>query len=79
MAKTWDDNLRVLELIPEARESDIKIIAFCMGHIGRMSRIFSLLMGAHFTFASLKAGQESAPGQVSVSEIKMMLEYFGKS
>lgn len=77
MANRWDDNLRLLELIPDARERDIKIIAFCMGHMGRMSRIFSLLMGAHMTFASFEAGQESAPGQITISEMKMMLEYFG--
>ena len=79
MANRWDDNLRLLELIPEARERDIKIIAFCMGRMGRISRIFSVLMGAHLTFASLEAGQESAPGQIPISEMKMMLEYFGKS
>ena len=76
MAHGWEDNFRVLELIPAARGMDLKIIAFCMGRIGRMSRIFSLLMGGHMVFTSLEKGQESAPGQISVGEMKMMLEYF---
>ena len=52
-AKTMTDNLRILELIPQAHKKGIKIIAFCMGPFGRISRIFSHLMGAYMTFASL--------------------------
>jgi len=76
MARRWDDNLRVLELIPEARDMGVEIIAFCTGPIGRMSRIFSLLMGAHMTFTSIEKGQESADGQIPIMEMKELLEFF---
>jgi len=76
MARRWDDNLRVLELIPEARDRGIEIIAFCMGPLGRMSRLFSLLMGAYMTFTSLAAGQESADGQIPIAEMKELLRFF---
>jgi len=76
MARRWDDNLRVLELIPEARDRGLEIIAFCMGPLGRMSRIFSLLMGAYMTFASMAAGQESAEGQIPIAEMKELLRFF---
>jgi len=76
MAKRWDDNFRVLELIPKARDKGIDIIAFCMGPLGRMSRIFSLLMGAHMTFVSLEKGLESASGQIPITEMKRILEFF---
>jgi len=76
MAKTWEDNLRVLELIPRAQGLGIKVIAFCMGPKGRVSRILSLLMGGYLTFASLESGQESAAGQIPVTQMKKMLEYF---
>jgi len=75
-ASRWDDNFRVLELIPEAREMGVDIIAFCTGPLGRMSRIFSLLMGAHMTFASIQIGEESADGQIPIIEMKELLEFF---
>jgi 3-dehydroquinate dehydratase type I len=74
-AESWADNLRVLELIPRGREQDIKVIAFCMGPKGRISRVFSLLLGGYLTFASLETGQESATGQIPVIEMKKMLEH----
>ncbi len=76
MAKAWEDNLRVLELIPRARTMGKEIITFCMGPMGRMSRVFSLLMGGYLTFTSLGVGQESATGQIPVSEMKQLLEQF---
>jgi len=68
------DNLRVLALIPAAQELGVKIIAFCMGRLGRISRIASPFFGAYLTFASLGAGEESADGQVPAAEMKKMLE-----
>jgi len=34
------------------------------------------LMGSYLTFVSLEGGQESAAGQITVIEMKRMLEYF---
>ena len=75
-AKTMTDNLRVLNLIPRAHERGIKIIAFCMGPFGRISRIFSHLMGGYMTFAALEGGEESADGQIPVTEMKKILDIF---
>lgn len=69
-----EDNLRVLDLISQAQKMDIKIIAFCMGPMGRISRIASLLFGGYLTFASLEEGEESADGQMPVTEMKEILE-----
>ena len=73
-AQSPEDNLRVLGLIPQARKMDVKIIAFCMGPMGRISRIASLLFGGYLTFASLEEGEESAEGQIPVTEMKRILE-----
>ena len=73
-ARAWEDNLRVLELIPMAREIGTQIIAFCMGPMGKISRILSPLMGGHLTFASLEQGQESASGQIPAREMKKILD-----
>lgn len=75
-ARAPEDNLRVLGLIPLARGLGIKIIAFCMGPAGRISRIFTLMMGGYLSFASLEEGQESASGQIPVRKMKKLLEMF---
>lgn len=72
-ARSEEDNLRVLELIPMARRSGVKIIAFCMGQAGKISRIASCLMGGYLTFVSLEKGEESAEGQISIGEMKQIL------
>ena len=73
-AKSWEDNFRVLELIPKARAMGVEIIAFCMGPLGRISRIACPLMGGYMTFASLEKGQESASGQIPAPDMKQILE-----
>ncbi len=73
-AETWADNLRVLELIPKAHDLGIKIIAFCMGPMGRISRIVSHLMGGYLTFASLEEGEESADGQIPIRQMKQIMD-----
>ncbi len=78
-ARNWEDNFRILEIVKKAREDEAGIIAFCMGKMGRMSRIFSILMGGFLTFASLGTDQESAPGQMPVDEMRAMIEYFSRS
>jgi 3-dehydroquinate dehydratase type I len=76
-ARSPADNLRVLELIPKAHQAGRRIVAFCMGPEGRISRIFAHLMGAYLTFASLGTGQESAAGQISIREMRKILEMLG--
>jgi 3-dehydroquinate dehydratase type I len=73
-AKAWEDTLGVLGLIPEARSLGVKIIAFAMGPMGRISRVLAHLMGGFLTFASLEVGEESASGQISIGEMKKVLE-----
>ncbi len=72
-AKTPEDNLRVLRLIPMARKLGIEIIAFCMGDAGRISRVFSLILGGYLTFACLEAGDTSASGQIPVKDMRQLL------
>lgn len=69
-ARAWEDNLKVLSLIPYAKEGNQKIVAFCMGEKGKISRIFAPLLGAAWTYASLNIKRSSAPGQLTVWEIK---------
>lgn len=73
-AKTWEDNLRVLEIIPKSHDLGVKIIAFCMGPMGRISRIISHLMGCYLTFVSLEDGEESAEGQIPIKRMKEIID-----
>jgi len=73
-AKTPEDNLRVLGLISMAKKLGVKIIAFCMGPHGRISRVACTLMGGYLTFASLDTGQKSASGQIPAMEMRKILE-----
>jgi 3-dehydroquinate dehydratase len=41
-----------------------------MGELGKTSRLLSPIFGAFFTFASLEKGSETAPGQISIKEMR---------
>jgi 3-dehydroquinate dehydratase type I len=69
-ANTLEDNLRILGLIPHARRRGLEIIAFCMGEMGRISRIMAPLLGSCFNYVSLEKGLESAPGQLTLEELR---------
>lgn len=71
-AQTPEDNLRVLGLIPRARSAGKDIIAFCMGPLGKWSRLATVFLGGFLTFAPFSGKQASAPGQVTVNEMRRM-------
>jgi 3-dehydroquinate dehydratase type I len=73
-ARAPEDNYCVLGLIAVAQRLGIKIITFCMGPVGRISRIAGPLFGGYLTFASLEEGQESADGQIPVQKTREILE-----
>jgi len=66
-AKSPEDGTAALQLIPAF--PDKKLVSFAMGAPGLVSRILCPLVGGDFTYASIKAGKESAPGQITVSEL----------
>jgi 3-dehydroquinate dehydratase-1 len=67
-----EDNLRVLSLIPRARAQGREIIAFCMGPAGKWSRVAAPFLGSFLTYAPLNPRQASAPGQVTVNELRRL-------
>jgi 3-dehydroquinate dehydratase type I len=71
-AKEAEDNLRVLALIPYVRRKGGEIIAFCMGPEGKISRILAPLLGSYLTYVSPAKGRETAPGQLTLSEMKKL-------
>jgi 3-dehydroquinate dehydratase type I len=73
-ARVWEDNLTILSLIPLAKARKQEIVAFCMGKKGKISRLFSPFLGAAWTYASLNKGKASAPGQLTIRELKDIWE-----
>lgn len=74
-ARSPEDNLRVLELIPLGRrEYGIDVIAFCMGPLGRWSRAACVLLGSPWTYVQLPGHSAAAPGQFTAPEMRHLLE-----
>ena len=71
-ANKHDDNKVILALFKDASRKRVRLIAFCMGDLGKDSRILSRFIGGFATFASLGKGLESAQGQISVQEMRKM-------
>jgi 3-dehydroquinate dehydratase type I len=68
-AKNLDDNLVLLQFVKQA-SAKTKLVCFGMGEEGKISRLLSPLFGCFFTFASLEIGAETAPGQMSIVDMK---------
>lgn len=74
-ANTPADNLRVLELIPWARqELGIELIAFCMGPLGRWSRLAAPLLGSPWTYVQMSGQSAAAAGQLTAEQMHRLLE-----
>lgn len=70
-AQTPEDNLRVLDLIPFGREHlGVEVLAFCMGSLGRWSRLVCLLLGSPWTYVQLPELAAAAPGQWTAGEMR---------
>ncbi len=74
-AQSPADALRVLSLY----ETEKKLLAFCMGTHGKFSRIASYLLGAPFIYAASASDAATADGQMTIAEIKSILEQLKNS
>jgi 3-dehydroquinate dehydratase / shikimate dehydrogenase len=71
-AGTIRENLEALEV---QRHSPKRAIAFCMGEAGLISRVLAKKFGAFLTFASLDYESATAPGQVTIAEMKSLYRW----
>ena len=79
MAHSHEDVDRVMSLYEWCRTeagngvealADGGLIAFCMGEVGRQSRIDCLRAGAPYTYAALTSEEAAAPGQWPMNQMK---------
>ena len=72
-AKSYNDALRTMDILLE-KGFGIPLIVISMGSFGRISRILGPMLGSYLTYAAAGKGKESAPGQLTVKEVKAMMK-----
>ena len=63
------NTIPIWKILEKAKSENKQIIPIAMGEAGKWTRILGLAHGAFMTYASLDAGQETAPGQVSAKDL----------
>ncbi|MEM3736658.1 MAG: type I 3-dehydroquinate dehydratase [Candidatus Bathyarchaeia archaeon] len=76
MAKSFRDNITCFKSL-EKMTATGRSICFCMGRYGTPSRILAPLFDSAFTYASIQHGKESAPGQLTVEELRAAYRIMG--
>lgn len=71
-ARTIRDNIEAFELMLAGPKPTI---AICMGEAGRISRILAKKFNAFLSFAALDDSSSTAPGQVSIDELKRLYRW----
>ena len=72
MATTFEDNLRMMRLV---REAKIPTIGICMGELGLITRIMGPRLGSPFTYATYSKEKEMAPGLLGWQELRDLYRY----
>ena len=73
MPKNHADVLNILAAVT-GNPTKIPVIAIAMGELGKVSRILGPALGSYLTYASTGKGRESAPGQLTVEEVRKTLD-----
>jgi shikimate dehydrogenase/3-dehydroquinate dehydratase type I len=64
------DGLALWKLLKKAKSENKQFVPIAMGEAGKWTRILGLAHGAPMTYASLEAGKEVAPGQISAEDLR---------
>ena len=69
-AQTFEHNIIPLTLCKEFSKGYKKIISFCMGDLGLLSRVFCIKVGSFMTYAALE--EKTAPGQINIETLQQV-------
>jgi 3-dehydroquinate dehydratase-1 len=75
LARSFSDNFIPLSLYSRSefkRRRSPKLIAFCTGEVGKISRVLSVFAGSPLVYCSL-LGKPAAAGQPTIKEFKQMI------
>ena len=75
MVNTLEDTRNLISLYDKPGRK----VVLGMGSMGRITRIMAPYLGAEFTFASLGEGGETAPGQLSLSQLNEFYKVINES
>ena len=70
------DILKIATILTYTRPNPKPIISIAMGSMGRVTRLLGEFTGSSITFASI--GNESAPGQMEINEVREILDRLDK-
>ncbi|MCX6734491.1 MAG: type I 3-dehydroquinate dehydratase [Candidatus Peregrinibacteria bacterium] len=68
------DSLRMLGLLSQLSAKGKKAICLCMGKHGRLTRIAGHLVGNYLMYAPLDKKESTAPGQLTLKELKKIIK-----
>ena len=63
------DNVTMMKFL-QSHSGQHEMVGLCMGEQGIISRVLGVRAGSIFTFGSAAAGEETAPGQITISELR---------
>lgn len=72
MANSFDDNIRMMNLVQNAK---VPTIGICMGEMGMVTRILANRVGSPFTYATFSVDKKMAPGQLNWKEMNDLYHY----
>jgi 3-dehydroquinate dehydratase type I len=71
-----EDNLSLLTFLAE-NSRKTRLVCFAMGELGVPSRVLSPLFGSEFTFAAFSERELTAPGQLSIDNLRSAWSLLG--
>lgn len=72
MANSFEDCIRMMELVKNAK---VPTIGICMGEIGTVTRLMANRLGSPFTYATFAGGRKMAPGLLDWKEMQELYRY----
>lgn len=73
-ANKLSDSINMLSLLSHLTKNGKKAICICMGEPGRLTRITGHLLGNYLMYAPLEEKGSTAPGQLTIKELKKILK-----
>jgi 3-dehydroquinate dehydratase/shikimate dehydrogenase len=72
LARTIRDNIEAFEILQNRQKPTITL---CMGEVGLLSRVLTKKFSAFLTFVSLRDESATAPGQVTIHDMKRLYRW----
>ena len=74
-ADSIEDSFEALDVVRERAAVGQAVVALAMGQAGVMTRLLAKKLGAFLTFASLTPESQTAPGQLTVEQMKSVFRW----